>query len=91
MRNLRQLLRLAPILIFHRVRRRRFLAKGRIHDGANAALSYASQLEAAEHGDIVAWVDNVDGVRNIWIARGPAFTPRQLTQYTDDDGRSSLS
>jgi dipeptidyl aminopeptidase/acylaminoacyl peptidase len=48
---------------------------------------YASQLASAEQGDVIAWVRNVDGVRNIWMARGPGFAPLQLTQYTADDGQ----
>jgi dipeptidyl aminopeptidase/acylaminoacyl peptidase len=48
---------------------------------------YATQLAAAEHGDVIAWVRNIDGVRNVWVARGPAFTPLQITQYTEDDGQ----
>ena len=30
---------------------------------------------------------NLDGVRNVWIARGPSFTPSKATQYLDDDGQ----
>jgi hypothetical protein len=48
---------------------------------------YATQLASAEHADVIAWVRNVDGVRNIWMARGPGFVPLQLTQYTADDGQ----
>jgi len=48
---------------------------------------YATQLAAAEHGDVIAWVRNIDGVRNVWVARGPAFMPLQITQYTEDDGQ----
>jgi dipeptidyl aminopeptidase/acylaminoacyl peptidase len=48
---------------------------------------YATQLAAAEHADVIAWVRNVDGVRNVWLARGPAFTPLQVTHFTDDDGQ----
>src|SRR5665213_2197802 len=48
---------------------------------------YAMQLTAAAHGDVIAWVCNIDGVRNVWLAHGPAFTPLQLTQYTEDDGQ----
>ncbi|HXI49705.1 MAG TPA: hypothetical protein VNH39_14090, partial [Steroidobacteraceae bacterium] len=40
---------------------------------------YAAQLASAEQGDVIAWVRNVDGVRNIWMARGPGFAPLQLT------------
>jgi dipeptidyl aminopeptidase/acylaminoacyl peptidase len=48
---------------------------------------YASELATAEQADVIAWVRNVDGVRNIWAARGPAFAPLQITQYTEDDGQ----
>ncbi|MGB6604936.1 MAG: prolyl oligopeptidase family serine peptidase [Steroidobacteraceae bacterium] len=48
---------------------------------------YASELAAAADGDAIAWVRNTAGVRNVWIARGPDFTPQQVTQYTADDGQ----
>jgi hypothetical protein len=48
---------------------------------------YVTQLAAAERGDVIAWVRNIDGVRNVWVARGPAFTPLQITQYSEDDGQ----
>src|ERR1700733_8240302 len=48
---------------------------------------FVAELAAAEHGDVIAWVCNLDGVRNVWMARGPNFTPSQATQYHDDDGQ----
>src|SRR5258708_10322875 len=48
---------------------------------------FATELAAAEHGDVIAWVCNLDGVRNIWLARGPGFTPSNVTQCQDDDGQ----
>jgi dipeptidyl aminopeptidase/acylaminoacyl peptidase len=48
---------------------------------------FQSGLAAAEHGDAVAWVQDIRGVRNIWVARGPAFAPRQVTSYREDDGQ----
>ena len=48
---------------------------------------FATELAAAERGDVVAWVCNLDGVRNIWVARGPAFTPVKVTQFNEDDGQ----
>jgi dipeptidyl aminopeptidase/acylaminoacyl peptidase len=48
---------------------------------------YVSELAAAADGDAIAWVRNISGVRNVWVARGPDFTPRQMTQYTEDDGQ----
>jgi dipeptidyl aminopeptidase/acylaminoacyl peptidase len=48
---------------------------------------YATELASAAHGDAIAWVRDVDGVRNIWYAHGPEFVPVQLTRYTEDDGQ----
>lgn len=48
---------------------------------------YADQLAAAEHGDRIAWVRNLAGVRNVWVADGPAFQPRQVTHNAEDDGQ----
>jgi len=40
---------------------------------------FATELAAAGHGDVIAWVCNLDGVRNIWLARSPSFTPAKST------------
>ena len=48
---------------------------------------FVSDLTAADHADRIAWVEDVRGVRNVFLAEGPAFAPRQLTRYTDDDGQ----
>ena len=48
---------------------------------------YAAELAAADQGDVIAWVRNVDGLRNVWVAHGPAFAPLQVTDYTQDDGQ----
>jgi dipeptidyl aminopeptidase/acylaminoacyl peptidase len=48
---------------------------------------FATELAAAEHGDVIAWVCNLDGVRNIWMARAPDFTPAKVTDYKEDDGQ----
>ena len=47
----------------------------------------ASELAAAERADIIAWVENLRGVRNVWIARGPRFQPFEVTHYSEDDGQ----
>ena len=51
------------------------------------AYPFVPELEAAEQGDAIAFVRVVKGVRNVWVAHGPAFTPRQVTRYSDDDGQ----
>ena len=48
---------------------------------------FVVDLVAAEHGDRIAWVRNVGGARNVWVADGPSFKPRQVTHYTEDDGQ----
>src|SRR5581483_9627158 len=48
---------------------------------------YAAELTSAEHEDVIAWVRNLQGVRNVWIARGPDYAPMQMTHYTEDDGQ----
>ena len=58
-----------------------------------AFLSYPflEGLTAPESGDRVAWIETRKGVRNIWIAEGPGFTPRRLTSGTADDGQELAS
>jgi len=60
------------------------------HDFTMAqALDYpfVSGLTAADRSDHIAWVRNLAGKRNVWLADGPAFKPRQITRYEDDDGQ----
>jgi dipeptidyl aminopeptidase/acylaminoacyl peptidase len=51
------------------------------------AYPFVPELEAAERGDSIAFVRVLKGVRNLWVANGPALTPRQVTRYTADDGQ----
>jgi dipeptidyl aminopeptidase/acylaminoacyl peptidase len=72
-----------------------FLALASAHASARSEFSmaqvlhypFATELAAAERGDVIAWVCNLDGVRNVWMARGPAFTPAKVTQFNEDDGQ----
>jgi dipeptidyl aminopeptidase/acylaminoacyl peptidase len=48
---------------------------------------FPENLTAAPHGNRLAWTFNEHGVRNIYIADAPEFTPRRLTAYTADDGQ----
>lgn len=51
------------------------------------AAPFPSSLVAAPRGTVFAWVQNAEGVRNIWVAEGPAFRARRLTAYAADDGQ----
>jgi dipeptidyl aminopeptidase/acylaminoacyl peptidase len=44
-------------------------------------------LVASPVGSTIAWTFNERGVRNIYVAHGPSFTPRRLTPYREDDGQ----
>jgi dipeptidyl aminopeptidase/acylaminoacyl peptidase len=58
-----------------------------------AFLSYPfyNELVAPENGSKLAWAETRQGVRNIWIADGPDFTPRRVTSGTQDDGQELSS
>lgn len=43
-------------------------------------------LTAAPHGERIAWVFNLRGASNIWVADGPDFSARQVTHYAGDEG-----
>jgi len=47
---------------------------------------YALGLTAAPVGSRFAWIENAEGVRNIWVG-GPKETARAITRYTEDDGQ----
>ena len=48
---------------------------------------FASELVAAPSGAHVAWVENVQGRRNIWLASGPEWKAVQATNFQQDDGQ----
>jgi dipeptidyl aminopeptidase/acylaminoacyl peptidase len=48
---------------------------------------FATELVAAPAGGWIAWVQNILGERNIWLAGPPDYTGRQLTRFVGDDGR----
>ena len=48
---------------------------------------FPTDLVSAASGQRIAWVLNEKGVRNVWAAEGPAWTPKQLTTFTEDDGQ----
>jgi dipeptidyl aminopeptidase/acylaminoacyl peptidase len=48
---------------------------------------YPTELVAAPTRSAVAWVLDEHGVRNVWTATAPDWTPKQVTRYTADDGQ----
>jgi dipeptidyl aminopeptidase/acylaminoacyl peptidase len=60
-----------------------------IPPGLDDFLSYTfvGELTAAQSGDRIAWVELHRGVRNVWIAAGPDYRQRRLTNGVSDDGQ----
>ncbi len=48
---------------------------------------YPAVLAAAANGQALAWVLDERGVRNVFVAEGPAYSAREITHFTADDGR----
>ncbi len=52
---------------------------------------FPNELGAAVRADRIVWALNEAGVRNLYVAEGPAYTPRRLTNYSQDDGQELTS
>jgi dipeptidyl aminopeptidase/acylaminoacyl peptidase len=52
---------------------------------------FPAGLTASRTGSRIAWALNEQGRRNIWVAEGPDFASRRLTNYTVDDGQDLTS
>ncbi len=52
---------------------------------------FPTELTAAATGARLAWAIDARGQRNVWVAAGPDFVPRQVTHYTADDGQELTS
>ena len=55
--------------------------------GQVLAYPFPLGLSASTAGNRIAWVLDLNGVRNVWVAQGPDFKPRQVTRFTQDDGQ----
>ena len=52
---------------------------------------FPNELTTAGTGSRIAWAFNERGLRNIWVAEGPDFKARRLTNYNMDDGQELTS
>lgn len=52
---------------------------------------YPTELVSSTQGAMIAWAFNEQGIRNVYVAEGPAFAPRKLTSYAADDGQEITS
>ncbi len=48
---------------------------------------YPANLTTSAAGERIAWTVNERGLRNVYVAEGPAFVARRLTSYVVDDGQ----
>ena len=48
---------------------------------------FATAPLAAPNGAKVAWLENDEGKRNIWVAEAPDWTGRKITSFDRDDGQ----
>src|SRR4051794_3221953 len=52
---------------------------------------FPTELTAAASGSRIAWALEQHGLRNLYVAEGPGFEPRQVTSYDRDDGQELTS
>jgi len=52
---------------------------------------FPNELTSAASGSRIAWAFNERGKRNVWVAEGPEFKARRLTNYEIDDGQELTS
>lgn len=52
---------------------------------------FPNELTGASQGSRIAWAFNEEGRRNVYVAEGPDFRPRRVTNYTADDGQEITS
>lgn len=52
---------------------------------------FPNELTASATGSRIAWAFNERGARNVWVAEGPEFKARMLTNYNSDDGQELTS
>lgn len=52
---------------------------------------FPNELTVSATGSRIAWAFNERGARNVWVAEGPEFKARRLTNYETDDGQELTS
>src|ERR1700742_891037 len=52
---------------------------------------FPTELVASSSGSRIAWAMDEQGKRNVYVAEGPDFKPRKITNYANDDGQEITS
>lgn len=55
------------------------------------AYPYPTELTASASGSKIAWAFDEEGKRNVYVAEGPTYIPRKLTNYNTDDAQEITS
>jgi Tol biopolymer transport system component len=55
------------------------------------AYPFPTELTASAQGSKIAWAFDEEGKRNVYVAEGPAYMPRRLTNYNYDDAQEITS
>ena len=48
---------------------------------------FISEIATNAQGGHIAFVRDLRGLRNVWVANSPGYAPRQVTHYAADDGQ----
>ena len=52
---------------------------------------FPTELCSASNGSKIAWAMDEQGVRNVYVAEGPSYTAKKLTNFTKNDGQELTS
>ena len=52
-----------------------------------ASAPFPSAMVGAPSGKVVAWVQNAEGARSVWIASAPDYRARRVALFANDDGQ----
>lgn len=52
---------------------------------------FPTELCSAAKGSKIAWALDEQGVRNVYVAEGPAFEPKKVTNFSKNDGQEITS
>lgn len=52
---------------------------------------FPNELTASATGSRIAWAFNERGARNVWVAEGPDFQARKVTNFDSDEGQELTS
>lgn len=53
--------------------------------------AFPSELTSSSQGSKIAWAIDEQGKRNVYVAEGPDFKPRKLTNFNNDDAQEITS